>query len=62
MSDERYPYVFKCDHMPCVCDGEFDGLYRINPNAGKDWQDFRAMLQIMLRDGALVPVKEEDEE
>ncbi len=55
MSDEQYPYVFKCDHMPCVCDGELDGLYRINPDAGKDWQDFRGIIQIMIRDGGLVP-------
>ncbi len=55
MSDQRYPYRFVCTHDPCVCDDALGGMYRIDAHAGKDWQDFRGVIQIMLRDGVLVP-------
>ncbi len=56
MSDQRYPYRFVCTHDPCVCDDALGGMYRIDAHAGEDWQDFRGVIQIMLRDGGLVPV------
>ncbi len=31
-------------------------LYEIRKDAGKDWQDFNPMIDMMLRDGALVRV------
>ncbi len=50
-------YEFTCSHDPCVCDKALSGTYRINPHAGEDWQDFRGVIQIMLRDGGLVAIE-----
>ena len=55
MSDIKYEFV--CDHDLCVCDDALKGMYRIAPHAGEDQQDFRGVIQIMLRDGGLVPVE-----
>lgn len=54
MSDIKYE--FTCSHDPCVCDDALGGMYRIKPHAGEDWQDFRCVIQIMLRDGGLIAV------
>ncbi|KKL11224.1 hypothetical protein LCGC14_2547960 [marine sediment metagenome] len=52
MSDLKYE--FACSHDPCVCDDALRGPFLIHPHAGEDWQDFRGVIQIMLRDGGLV--------
>ncbi len=54
---EGIKYEFVCNHDPCVCDDALKGVFRINPHAGEDWQDFRGVIQIMLRDGGLVKVE-----
>ncbi|KKL47537.1 hypothetical protein LCGC14_2334590 [marine sediment metagenome] len=56
MSDIKYEFI--CSHNPCVCDDALNGLYRINSHAGEDWQDFRGVIQIMLRDGGLIAVED----